>query len=506
MTYKNSVAVYLRKSRQDPDDESIEETLARHEGILMETAKRQNLIVTAVYKEVVSGDGLFTRPEMVRLLQDIENDKFTAVLCVAIDRLGRSSQKDGGIILETFQEHNVFIITPQKTYDLSDEIDEQSVEMQSFLARQELKSIKRRLQAGTRASVADGYHICEPPYGYRRAYVDKHPTLEIYEDEAKVIRMVFDMYVNQGLGSQLIADTLNSMGYKPRKNDRFSRTTIRFYLQNPTYAGKIVWNRRRHIKKKLPTDKHKTVPNSEDKWIVADGIHKAIIPQELFDAAQEIRLTRTHPPSFTGELKNPFAGLIYCKNCGFAMQRQFSKKSGDRMLCATKGCNRSVGTKYIEDYVLNSIRQTLKDCTSAVENNVQSETQKQAEMIRTNIKDIKKELTSLNNQKSTLHDLLEKGVYDIPTFLERGNILNDKLQSAEKILKEKQEQLTDIETAPPIKEAIPIMEQLLTEYETLSPYEKNTLYKRLFKRLTYTRTKTQKNNTFTLNIEWRYIL
>lgn len=127
----------------DPESESIDETLERHSDTLLKLAAKLELNIVEIYKEVVSGDGLFTRPEMCRLLQDVEQDKYSAVCCMEIDRLGRSSQKDGGIILETFQEHNVHIITPNKTYDLNNEIDEQSVEMQSFIARQELKSIKR---------------------------------------------------------------------------------------------------------------------------------------------------------------------------------------------------------------------------------------------------------------------------------------------------------------------------------------------------------------------------
>lgn len=128
-SYKDSVAVYLRKSRMDPDTESVDETLERHSDTLLKLAAKLELNIVEIYKEVVSGDGLFTRPEMCRLLQDVEQDKYSAVCCMEIDRLGRSSQKDGGIILETFQEHNVHIITPNKTYDLNNEIDEQSVEV-----------------------------------------------------------------------------------------------------------------------------------------------------------------------------------------------------------------------------------------------------------------------------------------------------------------------------------------------------------------------------------------
>lgn len=505
-TYKDKVAVYLRKSRMDPDSENIDETLSRHSDTLMKFAAKLELNVIAVYKEVVSGDGLFTRPQMVQLLQDIEQDKYTAVLCMEIDRLGRSSQKDGGIILETFQEHNVFIITPNKTYNLNDEIDEQSVEMQTFIARQELKSIRRRLRKGVEKTCEMGYHVTEPPYGYRRTYIDKHPTLEIYEDEAKVIRMVFDMYVNQGYGAQTISQELNKMGYKPRKNYFFSRTTIRFYLDNPIYTGKIVWNKRKRIKKKFPTDKNRSIPNPPEKWIVAEGAHPAIISQEMFDAAQEIRQKRSLPPAYKGELHNQFAGLIYCKNCGMAMQRQCSAARGNRLLCTTKGCNRSIKTEYVEEYILKFMKQVLNKCTANTPVCVQSENELQARMLTIQIKDIEKELKTLSNQKSKLHELLEQGVYDVDTFLERSKIVLDRTQNLKESLSEKQNNLKTLVSAPPISEAAPILEQLLYHYDILDASEKNTLFKQLIKRMTFLHTKEEKINEFSLEIEWNYIL
>ncbi len=505
-SYKDSVAVYLRKSRMDPDTESVDETLERHSDTLLKLAAKLELNIVEIYKEVVSGDGLFTRPEMCRLLQDVEQDKYSAVCCMEIDRLGRSSQKDGGIILETFQEHNVHIITPNKTYDLNNEIDEQSVEMQSFIARQELKSIKRRLRKGVEKTVESGYHVGEPPYGYRRAFIDKRPTLEICEEEANIIRMIFDMYVNQGLGSHIIADELNRMGFQPRKNDHFSRNTIRFYLQNPTYTGKIVWNKRRHIKKKSPTDKHKSVINPEEQWIVSDGIHPAIITQEMFDAAQRIRLTRSHPPTFTGELRNPFAGLIYCAQCGTAIQRQFSKISGSRLLCPTTGCMRSIKTEFVEERIKDFLKSILSDCTSTVQSQTMREAGNQAELIRAAIRDIQKNIKTLNSQKAHLHDLLEQEIYDIPTFLERSNTIADKIKTAESALQEKQTQLNEIEYTPPIQEAIPILKKLLTYYDVLSVSEKNILYKQLIKRITYSHTREQKNTDFSLDIDLRYTL
>lgn len=500
-SYRDSVAIYLRKSRMDSDAETTDETLARHSDTLKKLAAKMELNVVGIYKEVVSGDGLFVRPEMCRLLQDVEQGRYSAVCCMAIDRLGRGSSKEAGIILETLQEHNVFIVTPDKVYNLHDDVDETSLEMQTFIARQELKSIKRRLRRGVEKSCEFGYHVAEPPYGYRRAYADKHPTLEIYEEEANVVRMVYDMYVNQGLGGHIIADTLNNMGYQPRKNDRFSRNTIRFFLQNPVYTGKIVWNRRRHLKKKSPSDKHKFVANSKDKWIVSDGIHPAIISQELFDEAQKIRLARTHPPTYTGELRNPFAGLIYCKSCGTAVQRQFSKKGGNRLLCTTTGCTRSIRAEYVERNILDFLKQALSRYETTLENHSRREHDNKAEMARTAVQGLKTKLHALSVQKSKLHDLLEQGVYSTDVFLERVRVISDKIQSAEKLLRESERKLSELEETLPTSEAVPILKELLEHYDSLSAAEKNTLLKQMISRIYYSHTDGQKRGECSLEIE-----
>lgn len=505
MSYKSSVAIYLRKSRMDPEDESIEETLSRHSEVLLKFAQKEQLNIVGIYKEVVSGDGLFTRPEMLKLLQEIEEDRYTAVLCMAIDRLGRSSQKDGGIILETFKEHETLIITPQKTYDLNDDFDETSVEMQTFLARQELKSIKRRLNTGIKKSLEDGYHVVEPPYGYRRTYIDKRPTLEIHEDEAATVRMIFDMYVNQNLGSFTIAEKLNSMGLSPRKNDHFSRNTIRFILQNPTYIGKIVWNRKHRMKKKTIHDKNKYIKNPEDKWIISNGIHPAIIDEETFRKAQEIRSTRSHPPSFSGALQNPFAGLVYCRNCGTAIVRQcMNSKNHVSLLCPNVGCTRSIQLHLFENEVMKSIAAIFEKVKVSINENTNKKQDKEIEVVIYTMRQLKKELNTIETQRSSLHDFLERGIYDTDTFLARSKVLASRQTVAEQLLSQNQDRLKHLRTAPGFTELIPVFEELLYNYNTLTPSEKNTLLKKLIKKITYSHTKDQKRTEFNISIEWNF--
>lgn len=76
----------------------------------------------------------------------------------------------------------------------------------------------------------------------------------------------------------------------------------------------------------------------EDRWIVAQGIHPAIIDQKTFDRAQEIRRERFIPSSYNGLIRNPLAGIVKCGNCGSTMQIQPSMKGGAYLMCKRPGC------------------------------------------------------------------------------------------------------------------------------------------------------------------------
>lgn len=132
-----------------------------------------------------------------------------------IQRLGRGSMTDQGAILDAFKYSHTKILTPTKTYDLDDDTDETYTEFETFMGRQELKMIKKRLQRGIKATVEAGGYISNAPYGYEQTRVGKMPTLRIKEDEASFVRMMFDMYANQGMGCQRIADTISAMGARP---------------------------------------------------------------------------------------------------------------------------------------------------------------------------------------------------------------------------------------------------------------------------------------------------
>ena len=492
------VAVYLRKSRADSAEESVGETLTRHRSTLLEFARRNSLSIIKIYQEVVSGDSLAARPEMIGLLQDVEEGKYGGVLCMDIDRLGRGNMRDMGIILETLKAAGTRILTPRKAYDLNDELDEFSTEIQSLVARQELKNITRRMQQGKRKSVSEGSHINEPPFGYRREYQNKKPTLRIEENEARIVRMIFDMYVNQSTGAQLIAEKLNAMGIKPRRSEKFSRSSVKWLLENPVYSGRIVWNRKSRIK-----GKNSYRVNPKEEWVDAEGMHPAIISPDIFKRAQEIRKNRTHPPYFTGMIENPLAGIVFCQKCGSAMIRQYQKGrkyQSPRLLCPAPSCCRSTRITHIEEYVLNFLRETL-DAYRALEHELPHETDSRLKAMLEAKSRLLDEMKSVAGQKNRLYDFLEQNVYDIDTFTRRSGVLTDRERAITAELVQMDERIENLRLGDCRAAVIPKLEYVVTSYESYTPPEKNSLLKSVFKRAEYYKSQEQRGNAFTLEIQ-----
>ncbi|RPF41887.1 DNA invertase Pin-like site-specific DNA recombinase [Hydrogenoanaerobacterium saccharovorans] len=496
--------MYLRKSRME-ELSNEEETLERHKKSLTEFAKTNKISIIKIYEEVVSGDTLYSRPQMLQLLADVEANKYDAVLCMDIDRLGRSSMSDQGVILETLKQNDTKIITPRKFYDLNNDIDETYSEFESFMARQELKIIKRRLHTGIKRTIKDGGYIANAPYGYDKIYKDKIPTLAINEDEAVFVRMIFDMYVNQGIGSLTIAETLNSLGARPRRSDKFGRTSIVAILKNQVYIGKIVWDKKKHIKKGTKNNtKHITIYNKPEQWTVVDGLHEPIIDKELFESAQEILKNRYHPPYYKGTVENPLAGLVKCGNCGRTMQRQYMHR-GERgewetILCMNKGCIPSAKLAYVEESILHFLYDEMNNI--AVELKTEQRPKKDITLLEAALDATEKEISTAKQQRSRLHDLLEQGVYDIPTFTERSKALEEKLATLQEQATAQHDAIKKAQGTNKLKMYKKI-KSVLQAYETADAQKRNMMLKSIIREIVYKKEQKSKPHDFALSISFK---
>ena len=481
-----TTAVYLRKSRAEEQNDTQEETLRNHRKILLDYASRQGLYIVKIYEEVVSGESIYARPQMLRLLEEVENGDYQAVLCMDIDRLGRGGMRDQGVILDAFKYSGTKIITPDKTYDLNNELDEELTEFKTFLSRRELKIINKRLRRGLKRTAEDGGYLANAPYGYQKDIVEKKPTLKIVESEAFFVRLMFDWYLS-GLGTSAIASQLNRMGASPRRAGQFSRSTVGLILKNPVYCGKIVWNRTKHIKDKTGS---KIVPAAQKEWIVAEGLHPSIISQQQFDAVQEIRRSRgIRPAQVDRTLKNPLAGIVRCANCGKLLQRM-QTGGHEYLLCPTPGCCRASPLMLVERLLLQAAAPYLKNFLLPPPPAESNENSFQLAARRT----LAREVSNLIKQKNSLYDLLEQGIYDFKIFQERLGKLEEKQRTLETQKKLFQE-------SHPFNSPIPDhIRDLFSLLQIAGVSQRNRIYRVLFPEVQYRRSQKEKGVKLTVRL------
>ncbi len=490
-------AMYLRKSRADSPHETTAEVLAKHRKMLFELAERMGISAGGIdmYEEVVSGESLYARPEMLKLLEQVESGAYDGVFCADIDRLGRGAMSEQGIILEAFRLSETLIICPGKTYDLTDDLDEEQTEMKSFFARMELRMIRKRMRRGLMQTVEAGGYVANAPYGYRKCTVGKLPSLEIDEEQAPYIRHIYSRYL-EGVGAHTIADELNAMGSVPNRNAKWCRSTVRQILRNPTYAGKVAWNRVKHIKPNKANPKHHVIYQPPADWLMVDGLHPAIISWEDWQRAQEIRQGRYIPSNNHGQVANPLSGLVVCGNCGYNMVRMGQNKGDPRLLCNTKGCIASARFDYVEGRLLAN----LEEIRDNLRIEIQQATPPDTSGIEMALRGIEGQLKKNEQKKAMLCDLLEDGTYSREIFRERM----DKAEAERNDLLERREQIKLELNAARVhnkEQTVTAIDNVLDLYPTLSPEGKNQLLKAIIRRVVYHKEKKTPPMAFSLDIE-----
>ena len=257
--------MYLRKSRMDTDYEeiSIKETLSRHRITLEKLCKSKRLHVDEVLEEVVSGESLTARPQMMRLLEMVSTGAYAGVVCMDIERLSRGSSMESGYIMQILQVNGCKIVTPGKIYDLQNESDEQFTDMKFMFSRYELKTITKRLVRGRNQSASEGKFMGSmAPYGYRAYKLpgEKGNSLMVIPEEASVVRMIFGMYGLQGMGYNAIAYRLNDM-HIPARKGQWSQTSVANILTNESETDLLRQKsdgnqRKRAAAELIPTTQH----------------------------------------------------------------------------------------------------------------------------------------------------------------------------------------------------------------------------------------------------------
>lgn len=466
------VALYLRKSRKDESGETREETLARHERMLNDYCKRNNLTIVKVYKEVVSAENLEDRPYALQMLDDIADGLFDGVVVVELERLSRGNAIDQVEILETFKKSNTKIYTLNKVYDLAsdNEMDEEFFEFGLYMSRREYKTIKRRLLRGKKQAQKEGYFIGSSlPYGFSKIKGDRGYVL-VPNDETKVVQMIFNKYVYENCSLADIRHYLNSNGIKPQKIHHWTNGSLKSLMRNKTYAGFIATNTRTKKTKEF-----------------FDGKHKAVIDLETFEKAQAKLQVHSHKTKMDVTLSNSLASLVKCSFCGSTIQ-----KITNSMRCVDPYCeNKSSYYTVVEKKVIEEITTELENFSFFL-NNYGEEMDKQQKITELELSVLLKAIDKKTKMIEKACEMLELGIYSTDKYLSRVNTLESEINAI-------QDQITTLKQSNDnkterMRKAVPILQKCLDEYWSLSPEGRNELLKTFIKKIEYT--KTKKNNRF----------
>lgn len=324
-------------------------TAAQTEGYSLE-AQTERLRKYADYKEMEvvreycdagkSGKSITGRPEFQRMLQDVseERDGVAFILVFKLSRFGRNAA-DVLNSLQFIQDYGVNLVCVEDGIDSSKDSGKLTITVLSAVAEIERENILVQTMEGRKQKAREGkWNGGQAPFGYDLD--SRNSTLVVNEEEAEIVRIIYDRFVHTDMGADAICNYLNQRGYTKKKVrghelNYFARGLIMKILDNPVYTGKIAYGKNVTEKVKGTRDEYRRVKT--DDYLLADGLHEAIVDEETWEAAREkrkrkrtgVRFVKTH----SLEHEHILTGLIRCPLCGGGMsgtvQRRQNKKTGE---------------------------------------------------------------------------------------------------------------------------------------------------------------------------------
>ena len=324
--------IYTRVStRMQVDGYSLE---AQERKLRKYAESREMEVLEPIFKdEGKSGKSTKDRDDFNKMMNAIKaGADVDYVLVFKLSRFGRNVA-DVLTAVQTMQDYGVELAVVEDGIDTGRSAGKLMLTILAAVAEVERENILAQTMAGREQKAVEGkWNGGFAPYGYKLITDedDKGGKLVIEEDEAKVIRLIYEMYTSMNIGLSGIAKYLNTHGYKKvtRQNgtlDRFSSAFVKLVLDNPVYAGKIAYGRRRSEKINDGGRDYHIVKQKE--FQVYDGIHDAIVSEEMWNLAHEKRQkTGRRSNRLYGQHINLLSGIMRCPICGGPLYGNVNRK------------------------------------------------------------------------------------------------------------------------------------------------------------------------------------
>lgn len=448
-------AVYARVSL-DRQAESVEHQVS----LLREFVRHRELGQIPdefIYKDTgisATKHSIWTRPAMMQLLQDAEDGLFQVVLFKGISRFARSTH-EALDVLDRLKAKGLRVISYEESYDSAQDNSNFLFTIHSAVAEYEAEKTAIRVRLGNKEKAKQGMWTGMPPFGYEL----ENRRLKVKEDEAEIVKKIFDLYVHHEFGTFKVAEYLNERKMLKNNERLWSRKTVGDILKNEVYLGHIIYNKtsqkrvRDYASQEYGKKKWVRKKNNPKDWVVVENSHEQLIDENTFKKAQKILQSRRKRDT-APNVYHPLTGVLFCGKCGEGMvcqKRTYEDKQYRYYICKTYHkygrafCQQAnVNADDLENYVVEKMTTKLKHTVSEQKVRAGLDTEKVNINRKGQLKKIDAQIEKLSRDTADL-------------YFERGNMNSEQYRYLTKRIKDEMDKL--IETKQNIEQEVMLYEQ-----------------------------------------------
>lgn len=379
----------------------------------------------------ISGKNLDGRPEVTRLLNDVESGRINNVLIYKLDRLTRSV-RDLIYLIELFEKHNCTFNSQTEKIDTSNAVGRMFVKIIGIFAEFERENLAERVSFGYEQKTREGnYTNTNGVYGYD--YIIGEQKIIVNNEEKELVNRIYDLYID-GMSLWKIARLLNMERVKTKRGGNWCANTVKSILNNPLYIGKV---------------RYGVANNLKDRSFEVEGNDvEPIIDKEKWNLARNIVETRKHYQVRRYPSENTyFFHVLRCGECGGKMSARQQKQNGK--IYITYSCNnKAKACCKAEGFSHNNMEKAFINYLSNIEKMKPSKEIIELKKINKNVNDeiesINKKLQKFKEKRKVIREQYINDDLDINEFREINNEINDlekvELEKLEKLKIEKKDE------------------------------------------------------------------
>ena len=409
-----NAAVYIRVSTEDQarDGYSLDAQLKA----IKRYAQQNDMIIDPQYifkDKGISGRKAEKRPAFMEMIKQAKSKdkKFDIILVHKMDRFSRN--REDSIVYKSLlkKEYGIPVISVTEPIDPNDKMSVIIEAFQEAMAEYYSINLSEEVKKGQIEKHSKGQLQTRPSFGYEA----KNNKLEIVEEEAKIVKLIFEQFAYENKPMMTIAKYINNLGIKPKNGNSFENRTIYFILNNPVYIGKLTYTPgRRKSYTYNPQD-----PNS----LIIEGKHTPIIDIELWNEVQN-KLAKNEKwkkphQHISDDPKHWLKGLIRCKECGCTMVTHNKYKlrcnGYNKGKCSN---NYMITIEKASELIINQFKEDLKNRT--IKNVV---TRKKEKVSFNQYEIIEDKLKELEEQEVRIKEAYRSGIDTLDEYKENKNII-----------------------------------------------------------------------------------